>query len=71
MKQLNNLNERDLEAIAELVWEANTWFDRKGKLVTLTELRNEIIGAAREYAENCDRHAIPVTVPDRQEMSDC
>jgi len=51
MKTLVNLNEADLRAIAEMVWERNAWFNHAGTQVSLDELRNEIISAAQDRAE--------------------
>lgn len=54
-KTIVNLNEADLEAIAEMIWRNNTWFDHKGKQISLDELRNELLGYAHDRAEMCDK----------------
>ena len=61
-KRVVNLNEDDLNRIAEMVWANNSWFDRKGTLVSLDEVRNEFLGYAEQYAENCARHNPPCQV---------
>lgn len=61
-KTLQNLNESDLEAIAELVWANNTWFERDGQQVSLETLKNELVGYARDRAELQDKHNAPCMV---------
>ena len=62
MKKIQNLDQSDLDAIAEEIFRNNTWFDHHGNMITLAMLRAEIIGAAYDRAERCDAANVPCMV---------
>ena len=61
-KRVVNLNEDDIRNIAARVWHENSFFDRKGVMISLDAFVNDFLGHAEEYAENFDRHNPPCQV---------